>query len=45
VAQDALEDLYRKTVEVDLESLELTRVLYKTGLDNDEAVAQAEITS
>jgi NodT family efflux transporter outer membrane factor (OMF) lipoprotein len=42
--QDALEDLFRKTVEVDRESLELTRVLYKTGLGNDEAVAQAEIT-
>jgi NodT family efflux transporter outer membrane factor (OMF) lipoprotein len=42
--QDALEDLFRKTVEVDRQSLELTRVLYKTGLDNDEAVAQAEIT-
>jgi NodT family efflux transporter outer membrane factor (OMF) lipoprotein len=42
--QDSLEDLFRKTVEVDRQSLELTRVLYKTGLDNDEAVAQAEIT-
>ena len=42
--QDALEDLFRKTVDVDQQSLELTRVLYKTGLDNDEAVAQAEIT-
>jgi NodT family efflux transporter outer membrane factor (OMF) lipoprotein len=42
--QDALTDLLRKTVEVDRQSLELTRVLYKTGLDNDEAVAQAEIT-
>jgi NodT family efflux transporter outer membrane factor (OMF) lipoprotein len=42
--QDALGDLLRKTVEIDRQSLELTRVLYKTGLDNDEAVAQAEIT-
>jgi NodT family efflux transporter outer membrane factor (OMF) lipoprotein len=42
--QDALGNLFRKTVEVDRQSLELTRVLYKTGLDNDEAVAQAEIT-
>jgi NodT family efflux transporter outer membrane factor (OMF) lipoprotein len=41
--QDALEDLYQKTVEVDRQSLELTRALYKSGLDNDEAVAQAEI--
>jgi len=41
--QDALEELDRKTVEVDRQSLELTQVLYKSGLDNDEAVAQAEI--
>jgi NodT family efflux transporter outer membrane factor (OMF) lipoprotein len=41
--QDALEELYRKTVEVDQNSLELTHVLYKSGIDNDEAVAQAEI--
>ncbi|MEG9438378.1 efflux transporter outer membrane subunit [Edaphobacter sp. HDX4] len=42
--QDALEELYRKTVEVDQQSLALTHVLYKTGMGNDEAVAQAEIT-
>jgi NodT family efflux transporter outer membrane factor (OMF) lipoprotein len=41
--QDALEDLYQETVEVDQKSLDLTRVRYKSGLDNDEAVAQAEI--
>jgi NodT family efflux transporter outer membrane factor (OMF) lipoprotein len=41
--QDALEDLYQNTVEVDQKSLDLTHVLYKSGLDNDEAVAQAEI--
>jgi outer membrane protein TolC len=41
--QDALEELYQRTVEVDRESLELTRVLYKSGLGNDEAVARAEI--
>jgi len=41
--QDALEELYQTTVEVDQQSLDLTRVLYKSGLDNDEAVAQAEI--
>jgi NodT family efflux transporter outer membrane factor (OMF) lipoprotein len=41
--QDALEDLYQTTVEVDQQSLDLTRVRYKSGLDNDEAVAQAEI--
>lgn len=41
--QDALEELFLKTVAVDQQSLDLTRVLYKSGLDNDEAVAQAEI--
>ena len=41
--QDALEDLYQTTVEVDKQSLDLTRVLYKSGIGNDEAVAQAEI--
>jgi NodT family efflux transporter outer membrane factor (OMF) lipoprotein len=41
--QDALEELFRKTAEVDRQSLELTRVRYRLGLDNDEAVAQAEI--
>jgi len=42
--QDALQDLYNKTVEADQESLKLTRALYETGIDNDEAVAQAEVT-
>jgi NodT family efflux transporter outer membrane factor (OMF) lipoprotein len=42
--QDALEELYRKTVEVDRQSLELTHVLFNSGLDNDESVAQAEIS-
>jgi NodT family efflux transporter outer membrane factor (OMF) lipoprotein len=41
--QDALEDLYQKTVEADRQSLALTRVQYKSGLANDEAVALAEI--
>jgi NodT family efflux transporter outer membrane factor (OMF) lipoprotein len=42
--QDALQDLYNETVEADKESLKLTRSLYETGIDNDEAVAQAEVT-
>src|SRR5712672_3711106 len=42
--QDALQGLFQKTVEKDRQSLDLPRVLYKTGLNNDEAVAQAEIT-
>jgi NodT family efflux transporter outer membrane factor (OMF) lipoprotein len=41
--QDALQELFQKTAEVDRQSLELTRVLYNSGMDNDEAVAQAEI--
>jgi outer membrane protein TolC len=39
-----LQDLYNKTVEADQKSLELTRSLYETGIDNDESVAQAEVT-
>jgi NodT family efflux transporter outer membrane factor (OMF) lipoprotein len=42
--QDSLEKLFQKTAEVDRQSLALTRVLYKTGFDNDESVAQAEIS-
>jgi len=42
--QDALQDLYNRTIETDRKSLELTRALFETGIDNDEAVAQAEVT-
>jgi len=42
--QDALQDLYNKTVEADQKSLDLTKALYETGIDNDESVAQAEVT-
>lgn len=42
--QDALQDLYDKTVKADQESLKLTRALYETGIDSDESVAQAEVT-
>ncbi len=42
--QDALQDLYNRTVEADRQSLELTRALFETGIDNQEAVAQAEVT-
>jgi NodT family efflux transporter outer membrane factor (OMF) lipoprotein len=42
--QDALQDLYNRTIEADRKSLDLTRALYETGIDNDEAVAQAEVT-
>ncbi len=42
--QDALQDLYNKTMEAQKKSLELTRVLLETGIDNPEDVAQAEST-
>jgi NodT family efflux transporter outer membrane factor (OMF) lipoprotein len=42
--QDALQDLYNKTIEADQKSLELTKALYETGIDSDESVAQAEVT-
>src|ERR1700735_4317299 len=42
--QDALQDLYNRTIEADKQSLDLTRALLETGIDNQEAVAQAEVT-
>jgi NodT family efflux transporter outer membrane factor (OMF) lipoprotein len=42
--QDALQELYYKTIEAQKKSLELTRVLLETGIDSPEAVAQAEVT-
>jgi NodT family efflux transporter outer membrane factor (OMF) lipoprotein len=36
--------VYDKTVEADQKSLDLTKALYETGIDNDESVAQAEVT-
>ncbi len=41
-AQDALKQLLDSTVSAYQEALELTRDLYKAGIGNDEAVAQAE---
>jgi len=41
-SQDALKQLLDSTVDAYKESLRLTKVLYQTGIDNDEAVAQAE---
>jgi NodT family efflux transporter outer membrane factor (OMF) lipoprotein len=40
--QDALKQLLDSTVVAYKESLRLTRALYNTGIDSDEAVAQAE---
>ncbi|MES2393152.1 MAG: efflux transporter outer membrane subunit [Acidobacteriota bacterium] len=42
--QDALQDLYNRTVEADRKALDYTRAQYETGIGNDEAVAQAEVT-
>jgi NodT family efflux transporter outer membrane factor (OMF) lipoprotein len=42
--QDALQDLYNRTIEADRQSLDLTRALVETGIDDPEAVAQADVT-
>jgi NodT family efflux transporter outer membrane factor (OMF) lipoprotein len=42
--QDALQDLYNKSIEAQKKSVELTKVLFETGIDSPEDVAQAEVT-
>jgi NodT family efflux transporter outer membrane factor (OMF) lipoprotein len=42
--QDALQDLYNRMIAEDRESLELTRALFDTGIDNQIAVDQAQVT-
>jgi NodT family efflux transporter outer membrane factor (OMF) lipoprotein len=42
--QDALQDLFNKTIEAQKKSLDLTKVLVETGIDSPEDVAQAEVT-
>ncbi len=42
--QDALQDVYNRTIEADRKALELTRALVETGIDSPEAAAQAEVT-
>jgi len=42
--QDSLQDLYNRTIEADRKALDLTRALVETGIDNDEPLAQAEVT-
>jgi NodT family efflux transporter outer membrane factor (OMF) lipoprotein len=42
--QDSLQDLYNRTVEADRKALELTRALVETGIDSEEAIAQADVT-
>jgi NodT family efflux transporter outer membrane factor (OMF) lipoprotein len=42
--QDALQDLYNRTIVALRQALELTQALVDTGIDSPEAVAQAEVT-
>jgi len=42
--QDELQDVYNRTIDADRKSLELTRALFETGITNEEAVAQADVT-
>jgi NodT family efflux transporter outer membrane factor (OMF) lipoprotein len=42
--QDALQDLFNKTIEAQKKSLDLTKVLVETGIDSPEDAAQAEVT-
>ena len=42
--EDALQDVFNKTIEADKVSLDLTRTLVETGIDSEESVAQAEVT-
>jgi NodT family efflux transporter outer membrane factor (OMF) lipoprotein len=41
--QDSLEELYKQTVDADRKSLELTQTLSRTGIDDEQSVAQAKI--
>jgi NodT family efflux transporter outer membrane factor (OMF) lipoprotein len=41
-AQDSLKEVFDSTVAAYQETLDMTQSLYRAGLDNDEAVAQAE---
>jgi NodT family efflux transporter outer membrane factor (OMF) lipoprotein len=43
--QDALQELYNRTIQADLQSLELTRAQLVTGIGQQEAVVQAEVTA
>jgi NodT family efflux transporter outer membrane factor (OMF) lipoprotein len=42
--QDSLQDLYNRTIQADQKALDLTRALFETGIDNDESVAEADVT-
>ncbi len=42
--QDALQDVFNRTIEADRQALELTQVLVQTGIDSPESTAEAEVT-
>jgi NodT family efflux transporter outer membrane factor (OMF) lipoprotein len=42
--QDALQGVYNRMIEVDRQSLDLTRALYETGIDDQVAVDEAQVT-
>jgi len=42
--QDALQDLYNRTIEADRKALELTKALVETGIDSQESAAEADVT-
>jgi NodT family efflux transporter outer membrane factor (OMF) lipoprotein len=42
--QDALQDLYDKTVQADQQALDLTKSLYNTGIDDQISVVEAQTT-
>jgi NodT family efflux transporter outer membrane factor (OMF) lipoprotein len=42
--QDSLQDVYNRTIEADRKAFDLTRALVETGIDNEESLAQADVT-
>jgi NodT family efflux transporter outer membrane factor (OMF) lipoprotein len=42
--QDSLQDLYNRTIEADQKALDLERARVETGIDNEESLAQADVT-
>jgi NodT family efflux transporter outer membrane factor (OMF) lipoprotein len=42
--QDSLRALYRRTIEADQKAYDLTRALVESGIDNEESLAQADVT-
>jgi NodT family efflux transporter outer membrane factor (OMF) lipoprotein len=42
--QDSLQDVYNRTIEADRQAFDLTRALVETGIDNEESLAEADVT-